>query len=214
MALREIPGAKYLKFKKGDIIINEGEEVTDLYYLVSGKVERISINENGEKNIIEIKADKNGIASMLGVSYAYHENNHSQFVFKTCSECECYKVAVNEYKKWVHDKPDVLEEIIMFFVKESAKSRRFFNARIKGDTSKELCTFLIKNAVKTKDGYIVPSNCCLKDFAAVIGVHKGTLSRIMKKLKEENIVERCQEGIKIVDYEKLKIYSEEEMKYK
>ena len=216
MAFREIPEAKYCTFKKGDIIINEGEKVNDLYYLVSGQVERISINENGEKNTLGIKAEKNGVASLLGIYYAYDDekDRYSAFVFKAASRCVCYKIPIKNYRQWVRSKPDIMEETILYFKNDYTQTLDMLSAHIKGDTSKEVCKFLLKNAVKKNDRYIVPKKRYLKDLAVVLNVHKVTISRIMRKLKEKGIVVRTEEGIEILNYKELEHYTKECMKYR
>ena len=73
---------------------------------------------------------------------------------------------------------------------------------------------MLNNAIETHDGYLVPKDRLLKDFAAVLGVHKGTVSRITKELRRRKVVERCAEGVKILDYEQLKRYAQYGIKYK
>ena len=126
-------------FKKGEIIIQEGEKVNDLYYLTSGRVERISINQNGEKNILGIKAEKNGVASILGIYYAYEaeQERFSHFVFKAASRCECYKISIDNFRSWVRSRSDIMEEIILFFYEDYKQAFDRLSAHIKGDTSKD-----------------------------------------------------------------------------
>ena len=202
-------------FKKGEIIIQEGEKVNDLYYLTSGRVERISINQNGEKNILGIKAEKNGIASILGIYYAYEaeQERFSHFVFKAASRCECYKISIDNFRSWVRSRSDIMEEIILFFYEDYKQAFDRLSAHIKGDTSKELCKFLIQNAIREDGRLLVPKKNYLKDLAAVLNVHKVTISRIMRKLKAEGIVSRSEDGIEILDYERLQYYTEECLKY-
>lgn len=73
---------------------------------------------------------------------------------------------------------------------------------------------MLKNAVKKNDRYIVPKKRYLKDLAVVLNVHKVTVSRIMRKLKEKGIVVRTEEGIEILNYKELEHYTKECMKYR
>lgn len=216
MPFREIPGATYCTFKKGDILINEGEMVESLYYLLEGRVKRISVNDEGEKYTLELKAHSQGTMSLVGIFFAYYapEERYSAFLFKAEEDCECYKIPMQSFRTWVRNQPAVLEELVLFFHRQSIQNSHILAARSKGNTAQEICRFLLNNAIETHDGYLVPKDRLLKDFAAVLGVHKGTVSRITKELRRRKVVERCGEGVKILDYEQLKRYAQYGIKYK
>lgn len=187
MVFREIPDSVCKTFKRNDVIINEGEALEYIYYLVDGEASRIMINDEGEKFCLDVKVGDDGINSILGLYFVYgtNEENYSPVLFVANTDCICYQISIQDYLEWTSNRNDILQDTIYYFVNDSIKTMQYFKHSQKKETTREVCEFLLTHSVKSGEKYVVPKQFKLKNLAATIGVHKVTVSRIMNALKEK-----------------------------
>ena len=221
MPFREIKSAVYCEFKKGECLISEGEEVHYVYYLTDGIVKRMQVDNNGCKRTIEKRDSKaiNGkVDAIIGLALAYstQEKIHSRYVFKAVTDCKCYRIEKEEYRKWAHAHADVMEETICLIIRENADTNDWIeNKRYQGTMPMYVCQKLLLEAEKHDDKWILPPNFVARDMAFRRGIHKVTMSRIMRALKEEGVLKKTDKYWEISDYEALAAFAEgEPLKYK
>ena len=78
-----------------------------------------------------------------------------------------------------------------------------------------VCQKLLLEAEKHDDKWILPPNFVASDMAFRMGIHKVTMSRIMRALKEEGVLKKTDKYWEISDYEALAAFAEgEPLKYK
>lgn len=215
MPFREIPGAQYCEFKKGDIIINEDEQVTHIYYLVSGTVKRMLVTDDGNKNVLEIKTAVGSVTSILGILFLYFSMTRSNFIFKAQTDCICYKIERDDYLKWVHGRPDILEETIEFVISEFERTLYSVKSNSKRTTAMQVCQYLLSNVESDGQRYYIPKKYTNNDIACILGIHKMTFSKIMRALREETVIINNGKEMVVLDYPKLQKYANEEsLQYK
>ena len=215
MPFRHIPGAVRCELKKGDIIIDEDELVTHVYYLTSGTVKRMAVDEDGTKNVLEIKTAVGSVSSIIGIYILYTSSRCSQLVFQAKTDCVCYKIECEKYLKWVHDQPDILEETIKFLMLEFEILSYAFKGSSKKTTAKQVCKYLLDNVETDGQRYYIPKKYTTHDIACILGIHKMTLSKILRALREEMVIESNNREMVVLDYPKLQKYANEEsLQYK
>lgn len=221
MPFREIKSATYCEFKKGEYLISEGEEVKFVYYLTQGIVKRMQVDSSGAKRTIEqrdAKEIKGTVNAIIGVALAYstQEKAHSRYVFKAMTDCKCYRIEKEEYRKWAHEHNDILEDTIRLIIRENADTNDWIeNKRYTGAMPTYVCQKLLLEAKKCGDKYFLPDTFVASDMAFRMGIHKVTMSRIMRALKEAGVLKKVGKVWEIQDYEALVAFAEgEPLKYK
>ncbi len=221
MPFREIKSATYCEFKKGEYLISEGEEVKFVYYLIEGVVKRMQVDNAGVKRTLE-KRDAQVIAgtidAIIGIAMAYstHETYYSSYVFKAMTDCKCYRIEKNEYRKWAHEHNDILEDTIRLIIRENADLNDWIeNKRYTGTMPMYVCQKLLLEAEEHNGKYVLPQSFVASDMAFRMGIHKVTMSRIMRALKEVGVLKKVDKSWEIQDYEALVAFAEgAPLKYK
>jgi CRP-like cAMP-binding protein len=209
--LLEYPDVVKCKFKKGEYLIRQGEKVEYLYYLDKGSCYRTTVTEKGDEIIFSIKeASDNFTQSLAGVLILYSDGySMSNFVAKV--SCDCYRVPKGLFLQYVQDKPDLLQQLLTMAMSELRDLADTFQARQEGKVANRLCELLLKNSTLKDDKLLVS-----KDYSnnAVIGrflgIHKVTVAKIIKALKEEGVILKERAGIIILDKERLTKYANAE----
>lgn len=208
--LLQHPNVVSCEFKKGDYIIRQGEEILYLYYLVSGTCYRTTFTEKGDEIIYGIKKSNKSFQSLIGVMLLY-SSGISKNNFIARNNCKCYKIPKDVFLNYVKDKPDVLNELLYMVMKEYEDLIDSFQARQEGKISNYLCNQLLKNAKEYQGKLLVN-----KDFSSqatisrFLGIHKVTVAKIIKALKDQGIIDREKNGIVILDQKRLESYAKGE----
>ena len=115
-----LPGASVKMFKKGETLINQGEAIRYVYYLIDGIVHRNVLTERGWETTLTIKSDhmKHEIEAVIGVLFIYSAEvdqpkvAQSSFIAKT--DCKCIQIPVQSFLKYAYQDRDTLESIVRY----------------------------------------------------------------------------------------------------
>ncbi|MEG6616728.1 Crp/Fnr family transcriptional regulator [Peptococcaceae bacterium 1198_IL3148] len=201
------------EFKKGEYIIRQGEKIQFLYYLASGSCYRTTFTEKGDEIIFGVKEASNNsfIECMLGVLILYTDNETSVNNFIAKTNCSCYKIPKETFLQYVQDKPNILTQLVSMAMAELRELTSSFQARQEGKVANRLCELLLKNS-QQKQGRLLVN----KDYSnhtkisQFLGIHKVTVAKIIKALKEEGVISKERAGIVILDKDRLTAYAQAE----
>jgi len=215
MELINMPGVGYCEFKKGESLIRQGEKIDSIYYLISGTCCRKTITEKGDEIIYGFKESKEFVCALVGVLILYGNGvSNSQFIAR--NKCCCYKIPKEVFLQFVADKPDILNRLLNMAMSEYRRLYLNFQARQEGKVANWLCELLLENNVRDKQGRLLVSKTFSNnaEVSRLLGVHKVTVAKILKSLKEEGIIDRNKVGIIILDKKSLETYANAEKSIK
>ncbi|MDO7786609.1 Crp/Fnr family transcriptional regulator [Desulforamulus aquiferis] len=211
MDLLKQPGVVLCEFKKGEYIIRQGEEIQYLYYLMSGTCHRSTITEKGDEIVFGVKkSSENFVQSTLGVLIIY-SNGISSNNFIADTTCKCYRIPKKNFLHYIKDKPELLNQLITLAMYELRELAGSFQARQEGKVANRLCEQLLKNAQLRQGKLIV--NKDYSNYTTIgrfLGIHKVTVAKILKALKEEGIIDKDKQGIIILNEKLLTSYARAE----
>lgn len=209
MELLDMEGVTYCEFKKGSNIIRQGEKVDFLYYLISGTCFRIIITDNGEEIIYGIKESNNSVQSLLGV-LALFTTGLSVTNFVARSKCCCYKIPKETFLQYIQDKPLILSQLLHMSMDAYRELVETFQARKEGRVANRLCKFLLNNTQNYHGILLVNRIFSNAEISRFLGIHKVTVAKILRQLKNQGIIIKEREGIKILNKKLLESYAEDE----
>jgi len=190
------------KYKAGSHVFRDKEEVTTLYIVVSGSVSLYKLNESGHKRVIFIlgkgKMTNDIIIQELSASI----------------NCEVFEDAeILSYDKNIFlsimEQDFILSKNIMCSL--AMKVRRLYR-QLKNATGtirmeKKLAAKLWKLSkdygIEGENGVIINMNISVTYLADLLGSKRETISRSLKILLNENLIEYDNKKIKVIDQEKL-----------
>ena len=219
MDLRNFPNAKKCHFEQGDIIINQGEEISKIYYLLEGKVYRQMTTERGMETTLSIKssANENNIEALIGVLVAYRNPRVSNGMFIAKTPCICLEIAIDDFIKYASKDAELLQKILFYSMDQYGNLLEFYRTKQDKDTVAKLCQQLLLNSKTGKTtGLKYVNKITNIELAERLGVHAVTVSRIMGALKKKDIIVKKNGKIIIKDEEYMEslINHEEELSYR
>lgn len=207
---RNLPGAELCYFQPGDYLIESGTPLRYVYYLQSGLVYREVVTASGNENFLNRRIDDDDADSIVGLLAAYNEENQgiSQSGFVAQTECVCWRIPVEECKRYMRAHPELLERAIQLAMHEFTQLSNRFMARREKNAAAHLCNVLLNYSRKAEDGRVLLSKKFTNvEISKFVSVHKVTVANMIRALKEQDCVERTSEGLWLKDIPRLKEYA-------
>lgn len=216
MPFRNLPGVTTCRFKRGEYLIRAGEEIEYVYYLQKGTVYRENVSIAGKASILASKADGNLVRSLVGILVLYRRSDsgvsHNDFIAHT--NCLCYKIPKEICIQFFRDNPELLEELVRVSMDAYSELSELFHVKEDGQVAGRLCRLLLERARETEHGLAVSRKVTNVEIAKFLIVHKVTVARILRALKDEESIFRTEYGLLLKDPQKLQQYAKNELELK
>lgn len=204
MDYKDLPGAEYIRFEKGDYIIRAGEPAKYFYVLTTGSARRIKIGENGSEMIM-FNYEKNDIACAIT---AYYNLIPASSIVTNTTTCT-WRIPREIFLYEMDNNPKLLKHMFDQIVKEYLDVVLRFRLIREGKSSDILCSTLLSLAFKDEDENLrIDKSYTNTRLAKYLGIHAVTATRIINQLQKENIIVRTKQGLQIIDEAQLRRYAE------
>ena len=190
-----------ITYPKRAVIVAQGEENPNIFYIVRGLVEYTNVSENGSENILEIL----GPGNMLNLQPVFG-HNPSIASFAALSECVIASAAKSEILQVMHENNELASEMLeeMAFI-IGGLNRRLAMGVERSDI-RTLCVIQMiatihQSVYKEKDPIYI--RLSQSDLARIVQATRVTISKILAELKRKGVIETDYGGISITNMELL-----------
>jgi CRP/FNR family cyclic AMP-dependent transcriptional regulator len=177
MMLKElVPQGKVVNFKKGTVILREGDMSSSLYVILSGYVKAYISDENGKEftlGFIE-PGDYFGEVAMDG--------GPRSASITTVDTCRLFVIPKADVKILIERHPDFSRDLIGRLIRKIRNLADSVHNLALMNTYYRLAKFITENATKDADGRTITRRMTQQDIAAHIGVSREMISRIISDL--------------------------------
>jgi len=188
-------------YKKRAVIVAQGEENPNIFYIVRGLVEYTNSGEDGSENILEIL----GPGNMLNLQPVFG-HNPSIATFAALSECIIASADKNTIIKMMQQNHNLSMEMLeeMAFI-IGGLNRRF----AMGAERSDIRTMRVIQMISTIHRDIYKEKCPIyirlsqSDLARIIQTTRVTISKILSDLKRKGVIETDYGGITVVNMDLL-----------
>ena len=208
MEIKDIPGAKLRTFKKGDILIYNGEYIECVYYIQKGIVGARMIAENGNEHIYNLMYGGNGANSLVGVGMLFDNNGISTFEQIAVSDCQCFEISRENIIQYLNEHTDEWQVLFKRLMHVCVDIRNQLVSRQGYSMVQGLCFFLLDNVSEKNGELIVDKKHTNVEIAKFLGIHPKSVSRMLVELGKQSSVIRTKNGLKILDLQQIKDISE------
>lgn len=208
--IRNLPGAELCYFQPGEYLIESGAPLRYIYYLQSGLVYREIVTASGNEDFLSRRQGDGDAASVVGLLAMYHVDSEGivQSGFVAQTECVCWRVPVEECKRYMRAHPELLECALALAMQEFGQLSNRFMARREKNAAAHLCNVLLNYSRKTEDGRIILAKKFTNvEISKFVSVHKVTVANMLRALKAQGCVERTPEGLWLKNIPLLKEYA-------
>lgn len=189
--------AEVIELPEQTIIFSENEECRGFYFLISGSVKIFKLAPTGKEHVLHICKD----GGMFAEAAMFSGKTYPAFA-KTIVRSSLLFFTKNGFLKLIRSDPDVSMKMLGAL---STKLRKL-TADIEGISLKEtparLSQYLL-NIVRQSDSDIVTLTVKKTDLALSLGIASETLSRTLKKLKDNHVIAIDGRQVHILDIDLL-----------
>lgn len=210
MAFKDLPGMVPCYFKKGDILIKDGDRVDYIYYLRKGTVYREIVTDTGVESILSCKEGGGltdsliGILLLYGVQPPYISTNN----FVASTDCYCLRIPVDVIKQYLHSQPNLLEELVGTALHECSYLMNLYLGKTEVPAPAALCSWMMERLAEDETGRAYLPAFHHDDIAKFLNLHKVTVSRIFSALRREGVLEKDGQRFIVRDRERLAAYAD------
>jgi len=190
---------KNFHYKKGEVLVNEGEEMKGIFFTHEGTVK--VHKQWGDKELILRFSKKGAIAGHRGLG--------GDLVYPVSATAlepvtVCY-VDLDFFKATMRVNHDFTYELLMFFASELKESERnmrnLVHMPVKGRIAQAL--FTLKEKFGSKEDGSIDIELSRQDFASFVGTTYETVFRMLNDLTENKLLKVDGKNITILNAEKL-----------
>ncbi len=187
-------------YKRKQVIYAEGNHPTKLYYIVKGSVKTYIRNEGGKEFIVGLYNEGDFLGYM-----ALMENAVYKETAEPLSNVELALIPTSEFDKLLSDNPLVMKKFIQMLAlniheKETRLLAIAYNSLRKKVADTLVTLYRKYNASEAADYTIDLSR---ENLAAIAGVAKESLIRMLGELKDEHLISMEGSKIKILKLQEL-----------
>ena len=186
-------------FKKKEFVYVEAQTPTEIYFLQKGEVKTYKVNYDGKELITGIHGGKEffGFAAVLE-EQAHHENA------EVMEEAEVITIPRTEFLQLVYTSKDLARKFMKIIAGKLADAEDRLIDLAYQSVRQRVAGVLLKLQALMKTLHNSGSiNMCRKDLSSIVGTATESLNRTLADFKEEGLIEIREDGIKILNQQKL-----------
>ncbi len=195
---RLVPIARVAVFRKvprGSAVLHAGDRTDFVYFILSGVLKVLVSDEEGREVILS----NLGPGEFFGEMGVLDDNPRSATVVAN-TPCELIVISKADFKRCLAENFDVSLFIMRSLVKRLRSADRKIESLALMDVFGRVARLLLEMAEEDKDGQLViRRKVSRQDIAKMIGASREMVSRVMKDLQQQGLIEEGDGGILLRD---------------
>ena len=190
-------------YNEGEIIFFEDEPGEGLFLVKSGKVKLTKMVESGDEQILTIIQPGNVFAEVV-----LFGNADYPATAVALEDSKLYLIRSKDMEKLIKDKPSIAVKLLDLMSKRLRRAQKLVRDMGLKDTTCRTASLLLYLAqeygVKRSNGIRIDLKLTQQELANMIGTTRETISRVLNKFKEKDIIKTAHKKMIINDLEQLK----------
>lgn len=195
--LADLVGRAQIKsYTKNSIIVNEGDQTTNFYLLISGKV-RVFVGDNSGEGR-ELTLSYHGPGTYFGELALLDDNPRSATIMAT-EKTTCAVINRADFIAWLSmNHPDVALAVIRDLIKRIRFLTRHAGRLALADVYSRLTDVLNEMAEEDESGKVISNKPTRQELANMIGASREMVTRIIRDLINGHYITEEGEDIRII----------------
>ncbi len=190
------------EYKKGDIIIHEGDIGEAFFFVKTGKVKIFKTSFDGRDITLNIL----GEGSIFAEVTLFNDIDYPATV-EVLEDSEIGAILNGDIENLILQNNELALQIIKILNKRLFRSQTAVKDMAFSDTyiriTKTLIDLCKRHGIETKNGIEIDTSITRQDIANMVGTSRETVSRVMSALKKDGLVLTYSKKILIIDINKL-----------
>ena len=178
---------EHKKFKKGDIIFNEGDDATALFFMSNGRIKLYKYTTDGKEQIISVLSDGDFYGELDILKKSKYRVNA-----KAITDCKICTVTSRDFKELMTARPELALAVIESLTERLTDAEGLVRSLATNDVDARiaylLSSLIDKYGEKAGSNIEIQLPLSREDMANYIGVARETISRKLKKFEKGGII--------------------------
>lgn len=179
-----------VRYKRGDMIVEQGGKSRSLYVLLSGRARVIKRHRNGQEVILATLTQGDCIGEMSIIDNMPHSAS-LQAVIQT----DVLLLSHADYAKWLPEKGSMALSVLRALTRRLRRADRNVASLALVDVHGRVARVLLECSVRAADGKrSISEKISRQDLANMVGASREMVSRVMGYLEERGCIETLENG--------------------
>lgn len=178
---------EHKKFKKGDVIFNEGDDSKSLFFISYGRMKLYKYTTDGKEQIISILSEGDFYGELDILKESKYRVNA-----KAITDCRICTITSRDFKELMSTRPELALAVIDSLTERLTEAEGLVRSLATNDIEARVAYLLVslidKYGEKKNNTIEISIPLTREDMANYIGVARETISRKLKKLEDEGII--------------------------
>lgn len=197
---------KLIKYKKGGVLIRADDPPLGIFYLKEGLIRECALGANGQELILNVYKPP----SLFPLSYAINDAIPAHY-FEAVLPSALYRAPKEDTLSFLKQNPDILLDLISRIYRGLEGFFKRVENLMAGSAQARLATELViyseRFGIKQSSGVLINLKLTHKDLSEQTGIARETVGRILKRLKDDGLINFKKRKIFIKDLGKLEEFS-------
>ena len=185
--------------KRGESLLPIGKPVTQLYYLKQGRAGRLVTASNGAEKFIKVVCDQSIVGEVL-----FFRNGINYDPFVAIEDCEYYLFDEKTVNQVLLKDEQFVHDLIQWFCRRMASLNSQVTDSLVKTPYYRVCKFLLEyvqafGQVDDAGRYIYQGKLSHYDIAKYTGIHRVSVTNVLKQLQEEQIIQKDRKVLVILN---------------
>lgn len=190
-------------YHAGDMILQQGDECHEIFYIMEGSVRTVLLTCQGDEFLVSIHGQGEFICEA-----SYITKRSSILSIYAMDDVRLLSLSDHEYHALLAKYPDV-STTIMICISQKLNMlvdwlERYATSGIPARIANVLLLFAEKYGVPASGGIRINHRMTDSELGVYIGAKRETVNRTLKKLRDNNLIQKNEEFLYILDVEELK----------
>lgn len=190
-------------YKKGEIIFFENDSKKKLYFLTSGRVKLTIISPEGKEKVLTILQQ----GDIFGEISLFDQDPHPLSA-EVQEECNLLIISWNDLESVIMNRPSLAIKIIEALARKTRLLASQIRELVFQDAEGRLAAFLNRFSrqfgIDINGGIMIEVVLTHQEIANLLGTSRVTVTKLMNKFIENNIIKMYKRKIVILDRDQLK----------
>ncbi len=178
------------RFPRGHAVVHAGDRTDYVYFVLTGSLKVVVSDENGREVILSIL----GQGELFGEMGIFGEHPRSASVVSVMP-ADLIMVSKNDFRHLMHDNFEVAWRMMCNLADRLRNADRKIESLALMDVYGRVARLLIEMSEEVNGQSLVVSKITKQDIAKMIGASREMVSRVMKDLSRQGLIEETDHGI-------------------
>lgn len=178
------------RFAKGERVVEAGEACDFVYFVLTGSV-KVMVSGDGGRDAILSLLGRGAVFGEMGM-FGGHPRSASVYA---AEPADLVRISASDFRKLMQDSFDLAWRMMCLLADRLREADRKIESLSLRDVHARVQELLLEMSEPASEGRLVSTRITKQDIAKMVGASREMVSRVMRDLSRDGLVEETRAGI-------------------